>query len=39
MPAIRRKYSEHFLRATREGFKPLSLREFVALAANATTGF
>lgn len=34
MKTIRTDYSRHVLRATREGFHPLTLRQFVAMAAS-----
>ncbi|CAB4140599.1 hypothetical protein UFOVP669_49 [uncultured Caudovirales phage] len=33
MQTIRTNYSRHVLRATRAGFQPLTLRQFVAMAA------
>lgn len=36
--SIRKAYSQHFLRANRQGFTPLTFRAFVAFAAHAVGG-
>lgn len=38
MPAIRRAYTAHFLRANRQGFIPLTFRQFVGVMAHARSG-